>query len=242
MRSNLLRRPALLSALAALAFASAIGADDLAPAPYRGEPLSTAAQWQFLTDQGTTAIQPDGTEVPLTVGSAKAALDAAFPAGAAHPSAAVFGDISWTGNMSDGGYRGGSAGTAAIAFNVPAWLSTMETATWVRVQIVWTGPPPSSVVFGILGVPGSGDGVTETRIAEKVELDPGLPSGGSHRREDWLVVPDVDWFQVAVFVPFGTFVDGVIIESIDSSVAWSNGIFADGVESGDTSAWSASVP
>lgn len=216
-----LRRRVVILAFAALTTSlspvTAI-ADDLRPPSYRGLPRTTSAEWDFLTDQPTDNIQPDGTTVPLVVGDIAPQLDAAF-AGDPHPSGSRFGgaSVAWS-SMSNGGYLATGVGTAqrGLVFNVPNWID-QEPLKLLRVQITYQGPAPTTTVFGSLGVPGSSDAVTE-QLAAHVDvttgLPPTLPPGTSYFYDDWTIQPNPDWEQVVVFMSEGTFVDQVVIDSI----------------------------
>lgn len=212
-----------------------VSAHDLRPPDYRGEERSTVAGWDFLTEQDPDNIQPDDPEVPLVVGDAAPLLDAAFPAGAPHPSGAVFGDVTYVNNL--GGYRGGEQGDGGIVFNVPNWIDE-EPEKRLRLQVTYRGAEPPTLVFGFLGVPGSSDGVEEVFIERIHVEDESLPADSFYFYEDWQMFPNPDWEQVVVFLPEGTFVDQVVIDSVSAELTESPLIFRDGMESGDLSAWS----
>ena len=234
-------RPVLCFLLATSLWATApILGDDLNPPNYRGGPLSTSAEWDFLTVQPIDNIQPDGTTVPLMIGDAAPLLNAAFPVGSPHPSGATFGDIEWTGS-SNGGYRGGPKGDGGLVFNVPNWIDT-EPEKRLRLQVTYRGGPPPTAVIGFLGVPGSSEDVREALARRVPDDDPSLPNQSDYYYEDWLLYPNPDWEQVVVFVPTGTFVDQVVIDTISGPLTGPILICADGFESGDVSRWTMSVP
>jgi hypothetical protein len=191
-------------------------ADDLNPPNYRGLPRSTSAEWDFLTDQPTNNIQPDGTSVPLVVGDTQAQLDAAFN-GDPHPSGNRFGgaSVAWTGAISNGGYlaTGPSSVDRGLVFNVPNWIDT-EPLKRVRIQVTYQGPAPSTEVIGALGVPGSSDNVTEVFIGRTPGTSPNLPAGMSYFYDDWEVRPNPDWEQVVIRMQENTFVDQVVIDTV----------------------------
>jgi hypothetical protein len=216
-------------------------ADDLFPPAYRGGPLSTAAEWDFLTDQSPIPILPDGDSVNLVVGDSAPLLDSAFPTGAPHPSGSTGGDVSWSSN-SNGGYRGGMAGDGLIVFNVPNWIDT-EPSKLLRIQVTYTGPSPTTLVIGFMGVPGSSSGVTAFRTSRvDVATHQSLPAGMSYFYEDWQILPNPDWEQVVLFLPHTTFVDQVVIDTISGSAFDPSILFLNGFESGDTNLWSQTVP
>ena len=227
--------------LLTLLMAVAASADDLFPPSYRGAVRSTSAEWDFLTDESPDAIPPDGDSVPLVVGDAASLLDSAFPTGAPHPSGGTIGDVAWS-SASNGGYRGGAGGDGILVFNVPNWLDS-EPSKRLRLQVTYSGPRPTTLVIGFLGVPGSSDAVTELRV-ETVEVatSPKLPAGMSYFYEDWQLLPNPDWEQVVLFLAEGTFVDQVVIDTVSDATFSSVYIFSDGFESGDTTSWSSTVP
>lgn len=241
MRTLLIPTVAFAAVLAVLTSPSCLFADDLNPPSYRGGPLSTSAEWDFLTDQPSDSIQPDGTSVPLVVGDAAPLLNAEFPTGAPYPSGAIFGDVSFS-NESNGAYRGGPAGDGVLVFNVPNWID-MEPYKRLRLQVTYTGPAPTTLVIGFLGVPGSADGVTEL-LVDRLDVASSnmLPPGMSYFMEDWQIMPNPDWEQVALFFQAGTIVDQVVIDTISGQTAEPGFIFFSDFESGDTSDWSSAVP
>lgn len=240
-----IRRPMFLLAVIALVVAGAalpLRADDLNPPDYRGAVRSTSAEWDFLTDQDMDAILPDGTSVPLVVGDTAGALDAAFPDGAPHPSCSLIGDVVWSSN-SNGGYRGGPGEPGVLVCNIPNWLD-LEPEKRLRVQLTYTGPAPDVVVFGFLGVPGSSDDVEEVFLDRVQDTALSLPAGSSYFFEDWKMFPNPDWEQVAVFLHDGTFLDQLVIDTVSAQYT-ADGVvvlFADGLETGNTSRWSSTTP
>lgn len=191
-------------------------ADDLNAPSYRGLPRSTSAEWDFLTDQPTNNIQPDGTSVPLVVGDVAAQLDAAF-VGDPHPSGSRFGGatVAWTPSISNGGYlaTGISSVDRGLVFNVPNWID-QEPLKRLRVQVTYQGPAPTTGVFGSLGVPGSSDGVVEQFVGRVTDTSPSLPAGLSYFYDDWTCRPNPDWEQVVIYMSEGTFVDQVVIDTV----------------------------
>ena len=237
MRTTLI----LTIALAVLSSPSVLVADDLNPPSYRGGPLSTSAEWDFLTDQSPESIQPDGTNVPLVVGDAAPILNAEFPTGAPYPSGAIFGDVLYS-SVSNGAYRGGPTGDGILVFNVPNWIDE-EPFKRLRLQVTYAGPAPGSLVIGFLGVPGTSSGVTVLRV-DRLDIPTSnmLPPGMSYFSEDWQIMPNPDWEQVALFLHEGTVVDQVVIDTISGQSAEPGFIFFSGFETGDTGEWSTTVP
>lgn len=236
------RRLPLVLSVALLTLVSVAGtatADDLNPPAYRGANRSTSAEWDFDTDQPNPKIQPDG-DLPVVVGDAAPLLNGAFPASAPHPSCGRSGGVSWTTVAGDTGYLGGPAGTGAIACNVPNWIDT-EPEKQLRVQVTYSGTRPTTAIFGFLGVPGTSSTVTEVFVRRVADTSPDLPPGASYYFEDWRVFPNPDWEQVVVFLPAGTFLHQLVIDSISGAMSDDFPIFNDGFETGDTSRWSLTV-
>lgn len=221
--------------------AASVGADDLNPPSYRGDLRSTSAEWDFNTDQPNPSIQPDGAEVPLVVGDTVAALNAAFPASAPHPSCNRGGDSAWGTLSGDAGYLGGPAGTGFVACNVPNWID-LEPEKQLRLQVTYSGPAPRTAVFGALGVPGTTAGVDEVFAQRVADTAPSLPPGASYYYEDWRIFPNPDWEQVVLFLPAGSFLHQLVIDTVSAALSGPVLIFADGFETGDTSRWSLVFP
>lgn len=226
------------SAASVLLLVPAATADDLNPPTYRGDLRSTSAEWDFRTDQSPgPPILPDGGTVPLVVGDAAAQMDSAFPEGAPHPSGATFGDVSWSA-ASNGGYRGGPGDDGVLVFNVPNWIDT-EPSKRLRLQVTYAGPAPATLVIGFLGVPGTGDGVTEL-LVDRLDIASSnqLPEGMSYFSEDWQVLPNPDWEQVVLYLHEGTFVDQVVIDTVSDATKDPGFLLWADFETGDTSQWS----
>jgi hypothetical protein len=125
---------------------------------------------------------------------------------------------------------------------VPNWIDT-EPEKQLRIQVTYAGPVPATAVFGFLGVPGSPDGVDVVPFGVVPDTDPGLPTGMSYFYADWRIYPNPDWEQVVVFVPQACFIDQLVIDTVSWALSTPGPvIFADGLETGDTSRWSAEIP
>lgn len=231
---------ALAGTLAGIGLAGAALAHDLNPPSYRGMPLSTAAEWDFNTNQPPVSIQPDGADVALVIGDMAPALNGAFPGSAPHPSCSKFGDVAWMALGNQQGYLSGPLGNGGVACNVPNWIDT-EPEKRLRVQVTYIGAAPSTVVFGFLGVPGSSAMVSEVFV-QRVPDGGGLPSGNLYFYDDWRLFPNPDWEQVVVYLPAGTFLNQLVIDTISGPLSDDVPIFADGFETGDTSRWSETTP
>jgi len=200
--------------------------DDLQPPDYRFKPWSTVAGWDFLTDQDTRSIPPDGN-VPLRIGDAEP-LQETFPAGAPYPSASTFGDVRFTEALG-GGYIGGSSGDNGIVFIVPNWFQNLM-YTRLRLQVTYLGAQPPTTVVGYSGVPGDPRGISEINFKRVPFLDPSLPPNSSFFYEDWGILPSSNWEQVVVFIPEETILLQVVIDTVMEVLP---PFFEDGYETGD---------
>ena len=180
-------------------------AEDLNPPPYRGGFRSTVAEWDFDED-GTNPLLPDG-DLPTVVGDFAPQLDAAFPAGAPHPSGFANSNLTYTGS----GFLNEGEVNRNLSFNVPNWID-QEPYKFLRLQVTYTGTTPGTTVFGVLGAPGETDSVDE------VLLDTVFGTAGNslYFYQDWELRPNPDWDQVVLFVPPGTFIDQVVIDTIST--------------------------
>jgi hypothetical protein len=231
-------RPLLLLLVLALAATAGL-ADDLNPPEYRGRPLTTAAEWDFDADAVYT--QPDGDEVALVTGDSKPLLDGAFPPGAPHPSCRRFGDTQWSTLAGDGGWSGGPAGTGIIACNIPNWMNDNPEKR-LRLQVTYSGPAPSTNVFGSIGVPGTGSGVTEVYLSRTAATSDALPSGARYFYEDWRIFPNPDWEQVVIYLPHGTFLHQLVVDTLCGQLSGPVALFNDDFESGNTDRWFDEIP
>ncbi len=169
---------------------------------------STSAEWDFDED-GANPLHPDGDSVPLIVGDFKPQLDTAFPGGAPHPSGVASAGLTYTAGS---GFLGTGTNGGTLAFNVPNWID-QEPFKFLRLQVTYTGTTPTTGVFGFLGVPGDGNAVTE--LAGPIV--PGtVGTSSSYFYQDWTLRPNPDWEQVVLFVPNGTFIDQVVIDTIST--------------------------
>ncbi|MEM7352835.1 MAG: hypothetical protein AAF657_18715 [Acidobacteriota bacterium] len=219
----------LALALVVLSEAPAL-ADDLRPPTYRFDPFSTVAGWDFLTEQ-VDLIRPDAN-VPLWSGDAADLLQEKFEASAPYPTAARFGDVSYTHNLG-GGYTGGSAGDGGLVFVVPNYLQSLPYKR-LRLQVTYQGPEPPTTVVGYAGIPGSQVDIKQASIERTPVNDPSLAPANSFFYEDWLIFPSPTWEQVVVFLPAETILLGVVIDTVIESPP---PIFEDGFEPADVEPW-----
>lgn len=206
-------------------------ADDFNPPPYRGLQLSYTCEWDtFSHFTDPLGFYPD-TESnvddndPATffyqglgsggLGNTHLDLSPSVPANptgwAVVPSGADFG-------LTDLVTPGGNTFAAQVANWVDWWP-----LKHLRVQVAYTDPsgnnPP--VITGVsgftvaapLGSGPQGSATSETLggLVGGVYNDPLYPN---YFYEDWVIMPNPDWEQVRFFLPQGTIVDQIVIDTI----------------------------
>jgi MYXO-CTERM domain-containing protein len=205
-----------LSALAALivcALSGPLAADDISPPGYRGGPLSVEAEWEFLISpsnlpppQSWTFILPD--TFSSVGGSGGETLYGGF---ATHADAVSAANWNWVIGDGDGGLTPVFTTGAFIAFNVQNWVD-VEPEKLLRVQVTYSGAVSPTITNVLawddvannppIGVP------APSMLLGHVNVDP------NHFYEDWSIMPNPDWEQIEIFVPFNTILDEVYIDTI----------------------------
>jgi len=201
-------------------------ADDLFPPPFDFAPeldfpwdrdpllaasqRTTFAEWSF--DNSATMPEPG-----LITGDFKDELDTAF--GGDHPTLGTGAGMSYLDGTGPGGASGWQATSPNIqentlAFNIPNWVD-QEPDKWLAAQITYHGQLPTSQVFAFLGLSDPVDDVS-LPFFNTLLTDPDLPNGASFRHEIWEIHPNPDWEQYVLFVPEGTFIDQVVIDTISN--------------------------
>jgi len=186
--------------IALLTLVSSTLADDLQPPTWRGGPLSTVAEWDFLTPG---AGPPDGTSVVAVVGNSGGIPTASQSAGITW---SVFdGTGAWTG---DAGTNGGS-----IDFSIPNWI---DTEPWKLIWIQMTyqpgpvigGPSVTNIVAndpqGISGIQFLG--ANEFPIIGNLSM--------IQRIEQWQIFPNPDNERITIFIPPTVALSQVVIDTI----------------------------
>ncbi len=170
-------------------------ADDVVPAPWRGTGLYTFQEWEFHTSD--SFLPPDGE---LTASNPNGAAFVEIGSGLTwDPSFETTGLDGWVGDALTGG---------SLFFEVPNYID-FEPEKLIRVQIngVWDATPIPSVasIVAIDNVVG------ESTVIEFITSEETFP--GFHRWEDWRILPNPDIETIEIFIPAGTFVNQVIIET-----------------------------
>jgi hypothetical protein len=110
-------------------------ADDFAPPPWvRGSPLTTAAEWEFLTD-ANSHTGPDGNTVATVEG------------GFGTPTVSIYGGglgviPIWSLGDGDGQWAGAPTDTIFMGFEIGNWADT-EPVKYMRIQVTYSGAIPS---------------------------------------------------------------------------------------------------
>ena len=180
-------------------------ADDLNPPPYRGGTRSTLAEWDFDQD-GENPLAPDG-DLPTVIGDFAPVLNAALPGNAPYPSGFANTNLTYTGQ----GFLNNGTATFPLSFNVPNWID-LEPIKFLRLQVTYTGPTPTTQVTGFLGAPGDSALVSEILV----NTVPGTIGNSLYFYQDWELRPNPDWEQVALLLQPGTFIDQVVIDTIST--------------------------
>lgn len=170
--------------------------DDLNPPPWRGLPLTTYAEWEFLNPLGGI---PDGPGQPIVGDGAGGQLPTVTPVGGIHWDPVFNG--SWIGDTGGG-----------LEFFIPNWID-QEPWKWLQVQITYmpnplVGPPSvqNLVAFDPNGISGIGQ-----VSANDVLIDP--LNNLFHRTEVWQIFPNPDWERFFIPIYPDVVVTQVVVDS-----------------------------
>ena len=187
--------------------APAVG-DDFAPPDYRGLPLSYQAEWDDFTN-GTfgTGIYTDFEN----------SVDDDDPATYLHNGFFTHLDFDtspgWQLIPPWGGFHNPLEDATFVA-NVVNWVD-WEPFKLLRVQVTYTdignGVPLITGVDGAGPVSG-GDPHVSSFLGN-------FPLDSNHFYEDWLIEPNPDWEQIQFFLPQGTVVEQIMIDSVSPEPA-----------------------
>lgn len=192
--------------LAVAMFMSSVSADDLFPPPWRGDPLTTVAEWEFAADTGLfNPIAPDGNSVPTAVG------DGGNGQGGTGPIATPIGDLVWDPWDGDGAWISQTGGD--LIFDIPNWIDT-EPFKLISVQITMMpqgSNPPRPMVASVTG--NDPTGPVTSQLIDVFETQPDI-NGIILRQEHWAMFPNPDNEQIVINLPADTLVDQVVIDTI----------------------------
>lgn len=200
----------LLLALVLMAIVTPAMADDFAPPEYRGWPLSYTAEWDVFTN-GTfgTGIYTDAESFTDDYDDPSTYLYNGF---GTHIDFGPEGTWSLT-PPEGGGFH--NTTDATFQASVVNWVDLMP-EKWLRIQVTFNdvllnGPP---VVTGVTGYsPVSGDGPHLSIPVASVPVD------STHFYEDWIIIPNPDWEAIEFFLPAGTIVEQLIIDTVSPEPA-----------------------
>ena len=198
-------------ALVALSVGRA-SADDLNPPPWRGQPLTTLAAWDFITPIGiNNPSPPDGLPLPV-IG------DGNGPTGV--PLASIS-NLTWTGSSWSGVLLPpGEFGF--IDLFIPNWID-QEPIKLLQIQLTVSPrmasglPPEFPHVFGIAAhdpLP-----IIETVFLGEQTIPVGDPIDNLwHRTERWRIRPNPDREQIRIVVPSDSLVSQIVVDTISFAI------------------------
>ncbi len=214
MKAGISFRAALLVTVTLAGFAASAVADDLMPPLWRGQPLTTLAEWEFLTDSPVQVISPDGT-LPTVVGDG----------GAGGPLASWGGDITWDSFDGDGALIGTGPAEGQISLEIPNWVDT-NPIKWVQIQMTvqryFTTDPndPTNTILVTPHVDTIGNTLPPTATSMLVQVFPELPvnptDGTFLRTELWKILPNPEGETIYINVPVDTLVDEIVVDTIST--------------------------
>lgn len=169
-------------------------ADDFAPPSYRGDPLSYRADWEFDTNPF-----PDFLPDLVSDGGPKT-TEILYP-GPERTEIRPIG-VDWT--WENGGIVN-PLHDATLEIDVINWVDT-EPEKFVRIQLTYSGGPAPTV----LGAVGYEGGTTYGPFVPYSTVDVDL----IHRYSDITMQPNPDWETIEIFVPQGTSIDEIVIDTV----------------------------
>ena len=179
-------------------------ADDFDPPNFRGYPLSYMAQWDMFTAGDFSAgIVPD----------LESSVDDADPATYLYDGIYTHLDFDsedgWALTVGGGGGIYNPQRDATFAANVINWVDWLPEKD-LRVQMTYTddgnGPPSITGVTGHGPVSGGEPHTSESLASSGY--------GGTQRSWIYSIYPNPDWEQIEFFLPQGTIVEQIVIDSI----------------------------
>jgi hypothetical protein len=205
---NFLRTAARAAIFFWLTTNGAVVADDLFPAPWRGQPRTTLAEWDFVTAANPTP--PDGT-LTTVVGDSGGV-----------PMAEMESDLVWDPVFNGSWHTRPEPPPLINTFvylEIPNWID-QEPLKLIQIQITaqprFTGPGIIEMPFvvdvgGISG--GTGAGHTSQRINfSELEIDP--VDGIWHRTETWQIRPNPDQEVITLDIPQDSLLTQIVVDTI----------------------------
>lgn len=179
----------------------ALAALDLFPAPFRGQPGTIYAAWDF-----GSPVNPANADVVNTVPLPGAPLTQLYPS-------AELQNLGWLPAGADGGWYGlpGQLYTlpdgGIINITMPNYID-FEPIKQVWIQIRYLPGIESPYVAAIEALDNEVGQVYGVLNGYTDYTDSGF------RVESWSIVPNPDVEQIQIFVPYSVFVDSVVIDTI----------------------------
>lgn len=201
----------LVASLGAAMIAPTALADDFAPPPYRGQPASMVAKWEFATaPTNPYFISPDVFVLTVDPGNVPDEV----------PPHAEITSANWSWGPGDGNgeiYSYGGPGTVLpIAFKMPNWLPP-HSMQEMRVQVTYSWPlgVPPGIFVNVESVerlwdkpPGGG-----TLISWPAAMVGGASPDNRHFYQDWIQVPAWHFTNLVIVLPWGVGLDEVVIDT-----------------------------
>lgn len=172
-------------------------ADDFAPPPWRGKPLSVEVEWEFIQPFSGGIILPD---LFKSVGGGSSILQpGVLPEVTINPSA-----WQWLPGDGDGGITPDPGTIASFKITCPNWVD-QEPRKIIRMQVTFDGPPP--IVLNGTGFTGAG-AFPANPLGPVVVVDP------RHYYQNFIIQPNPWWEVFEVQVLSGTLVDEIYFDTI----------------------------
>lgn len=194
MRANTI---AILAALGCAA--TPAPADDFAPPSYRGAPLSVEAEWEWAQPPSDFFFMPPDV-FNIVGGNSGETLYNGFQT---HAEVDFTTDWMWVPGDGDGGMTPTNPSGASMVFNVQNWVDLMPEKD-LRMQVTFQGIAPT--ITQVLGIDGNLE--YSGTLVGHVDFD------ANHFYEDWSIYPNPDWEQIVMYVPFGTVLDEVYLDTV----------------------------
>lgn len=196
----------VLCALVVMVWCMPALADDIYPPWYRGLPLSYKAEWDMFTN-GTF-----GGGIPA---DAESWVDDDDPATYLYTGFGTHLDFDsqdgWLLAPAEGGGIHNPTRDAWFAANTINWIDLMPEKL-LRVQVTYTdggsGPPTIEGVTGYQPVPDPGADPVPGEDLGLVDVD------ANHFYQDFIIIPNPDWEQIQFYLPMGTIVEQIVIDSV----------------------------
>lgn len=196
--------PASILVVAVLCVLSPFAAaEDLNPPPWRGDPLTTAAEWEFLTN--TTSLNPDGNDVTLVTGDGLLGTD---------PVATIIGNMTWDPFDGDGAWisTGLPGEFGYIELIIPNWIDD-EPVKYLQIQM--TVQPGGGTPFVDTIVPAdSAEPIAGVFLTNVIQVPILGPNGLEQRTEYWEIYPNPDSEVITIAVPTDSLVDEIVVDTL----------------------------